>query len=64
MRHILSIGGVIAICVVLGLGFTLARKSRAALEPGIWPRPGEAGRGRGHNTSIPVPRSVKPLIAF
>ena len=35
MRHLFAIGGVIAICVVMGLGFMLARKSRAALEPGV-----------------------------
>ena len=35
MRHVLSIGGVIALCVVLGLGFMLARKSKAALAEGV-----------------------------
>ncbi|MDO8804585.1 MAG: hypothetical protein Q7R35_09135 [Elusimicrobiota bacterium] len=35
MRHLLFIGGVAALCVVAGLGFWAANKSKAALEPGV-----------------------------
>jgi len=35
MRHQLFIGGAAALCVLAALGFWLARKSKAALEPGI-----------------------------
>ncbi|MBI4803337.1 MAG: DUF1566 domain-containing protein [Elusimicrobia bacterium] len=35
MKHALSIGGIIAVCIIAVPGFWLAHKSRAALEPGI-----------------------------
>jgi|GEM_PF-2543765 len=35
MRHLLAIGGLVFICIIAIPGFWLARKSKAALEPGI-----------------------------
>lgn len=35
MKRLIAICGVVAVCLVAGLGFMLARKSRAALDPGI-----------------------------